>query len=107
MQRLLDYPWPGNVRELENVIERCLILEEGDVLTGSGLPPRFGETSLPKSLGFQLPEEGLDLEAYMESIEREILQQALDRCQGVRTKAAELLHVSFRSLRYRLEKLGL
>ncbi|WP_316348221.1 sigma-54 dependent transcriptional regulator [Desulfuromonas acetoxidans] len=107
MQNLLDYSWPGNVRELENVIERCLILEEGDVLTVSGLPPQFGESFSRRHLTFQLPEDGLNLESYMESIEREILQQALDRCQGVRKRAAELLQVSFRSLRYRLDKLGL
>ncbi len=107
MQNLLDYSWPGNVRELENVIERCLILEEGDVLTAAALPPQFGETFSRQHLAFQLPEDGLNLEAYMESIEREILQQALDRCQGVRKRAAELLQVSFRSLRYRLDKLGL
>ncbi|MBF0644683.1 sigma-54-dependent Fis family transcriptional regulator [Desulfuromonas acetoxidans] len=107
MQTLLDYSWPGNVRELENVIERCLILEEGDVLTVAGLPPQFGENFSRQHLSFQLPEEGLNLESYMESVEREILQQALDRCQGVRKRAAELLQVSFRSLRYRLDKLGL
>ena len=107
MRRLYDYHWPGNVRELENVIERCLILEEGDVLTVNTLPPQLDGKDCSATIGFQLPEEGLNLEAYMEKVEREVIVQALDHCQGVRKHAAKLLQVSFRSLRYRLEKLGL
>lgn len=108
LRRFLDYQWPGNVRELENVIERCLILDEGRVLTELGLPAQFD--SVRNHLGAsvcQIPEEGLDLEAYMDEIESRILVQALDRCNGVRKHAAKLLKVSFRSLRYRLDKLGL
>ncbi|MEA3466045.1 MAG: sigma-54 dependent transcriptional regulator [Thermodesulfobacteriota bacterium] len=108
MRCLLDYDWPGNVRELENVIERCLILEDGDLLTEGGLPPQFSCCSLNSgALVCQIPEEGLSLEAYMAEVETKILQQALDRCGGVRKHAAKLLKVSFRSLRYRLDKLGL
>jgi len=108
MRRFLDYHWPGNVRELENVVERCLILEDGGVLTELGLPAHFdcshGQSG---ALVCQIPEEGLDLDAYMADIESKILVQALDRCHGVRKHAARLLKVSFRSLRYRLDKLGL
>lgn len=108
MRCLLDYDWPGNVRELENVIERCLILEDGNLLTEGGLPPQFSSCSLRGgALVCQIPEEGLNLEAYMDEVESKILKQALDRCGGVRKHAAKLLQVSFRSLRYRLDKLGL
>lgn len=108
MRRMLDYHWPGNVRELENIVERCLILEEGALLTEAGLPVHFdcshGQTG---ALICQIPEDGLDLEAYMAEVESKVLIQALDRCNGVRKHAAKLLKVSFRSLRYRLDKLGL
>lgn len=108
MRRLLDYYWPGNVRELENIVERCLILEEGAVLTELGLPAHFGcPHAQSGAINCQIPEEGLDLEAYMAGIEAKILVQALDRCHGVRKHAAKLLKLSFRSLRYRLDKLGL
>lgn len=108
MRRLLDYHWPGNVRELENIVERCLILEEGDLLTEVGLPAQFGGVSgQENALVCQIPEEGLDLEAYIAAVESKIIIQALERCNGVRKHAAKLLKVSFRSLRYRLDKLGL
>jgi len=108
MRRMLDYHWPGNVRELENIVERCLILEEGDLLTEAGLPAQFDcSHRQTAALICQIPEEGLDLEAYMSDVESKILIQALDRCNGVRKHAAKLLKVSFRSLRYRLDKLGL
>lgn len=106
MQRLLNYNWPGNVRELENVIERCLVLEDGVVLTEASLPPQMLCTC-PGLEACQLPEDGLDLEEYLQKIEKQLLVQALERCKGVRKHAAKLLHLSFRSIRYRLDKLGL
>jgi two-component system response regulator PilR (NtrC family) len=108
MRRMLDYHWPGNVRELENIVERCLILEEGDLLTEAGLPSQFDcSHGQSRAIICPIPEEGLDLEAYMADVESKIIIQALDRCNGVRKHAAKLLKVSFRSLRYRLDKLGL
>ncbi len=105
MRRLLDYSWPGNIRELENVLERCVVLGQGDVLEENFLPPQIqlraagGGTSL-----HEIPESGLDLDEYLGSIEKEILLKALDRTGGVRKKAAELLGITFRSIRYRLAK---
>ncbi|OQY18865.1 MAG: hypothetical protein B6I36_05845 [Desulfobacteraceae bacterium 4572_35.1] len=107
MRRLLDYDWPGNIRELENVIEHCLIFGDGDVLGEDSLPPQFLNANCSLVNSCRIPEAGLNLESYLEEVERQILQQALERCGGVRKHAAKLLQLSFRSIRYRLDKFGL
>ena len=108
MRRLLDYHWPGNIRELENTIERCVVLGNDGELAEDSLPQHIGSsTSKDGGILEELPEEGLDLDAYLGSIEQDILLKALDRCGGVRKKAAELLCISFRSIRYRLAKYGI
>jgi two-component system response regulator PilR (NtrC family) len=108
MRRLLDYQWPGNIRELENAIERCLVLSHSDELTDECLPLSLQRQG-PESGGglTELPETGLDLDDYLGGIEKEILLKALDRTGGVRKKAAELLGITFRSIRYRLAKFGI
>lgn len=105
MRRLLDYNWPGNIRELENVIERCVVLGCADELTEESLPTQF-RSGPPAAEGglHEIPDTGLDLDAYLGSIERDILLKALDKTGGVRKKAAELLGITFRSIRYRLAK---
>jgi two-component system response regulator PilR (NtrC family) len=108
MRRLLDYPWPGNIRELENAIERCLVLSHSEELTEECLPLSL-QRQVPESGGSlnELPETGLDLDAYLGEIEKDILLKALDRTGGVRKRAAELLGITFRSIRYRLAKFGI
>jgi two-component system response regulator PilR (NtrC family) len=107
--RLLEaYPWPGNVRELENVLERTVALESGPVITTRSLPSSISEGAarvIPDYLS--LPAEGLDLEHYLEGIGKRLMQEALDRCGGVQTQAAELLRMSFRSFRYYAKKYGI
>lgn len=109
MRRMLDYSWPGNIRELENVVERCTVLGTGDGPLGCDcLPEQMLRTGPAVAGGLtEIPENGLDLEAYLADIEKDILLKALDRTGGVRKKAAELLGISFRSIRYRLAKFGL
>ncbi|MFO7830565.1 MAG: sigma-54 dependent transcriptional regulator [Desulfuromonadaceae bacterium] len=107
MRALLDYSWPGNVRELENVLERSIILSESDILEYDSLPPSLRHEEKPQRCEVYLPEAGLDLENYLRNIEAQLLTLALERSNGVKKKAANLLHLSFRSLRYRLDKLGL
>lgn len=107
--RVLEgYRWPGNVRELENVIERALALSTAESLTTADLPLAMvqGEERLPGS-DARLPDEGLDLEAYLDGVRGRLMQQALERASGVQTRAADLLGMTFRSFRYYAKKLGL
>jgi two-component system response regulator PilR (NtrC family) len=104
---LLAYDYPGNVRELENLIERAVALASGSVLGPEHFPDKRATTPEPRALPEQFPEEGVDLDATLADLERSLILAALDRSGGVRKHAAKLLHVSFRSLRYRLQKLGI
>ena len=109
MSALMVYHFPGNVRELENMIERGVTLSTSDWLTLDAFPNLIGlqgAQESPSTIG-HLPESGLDLEHHLEEYERSILIKALERTGGNRTEAARLLGVSFRSMRYRLSKLGI
>jgi DNA-binding NtrC family response regulator len=104
--RFTGYRWPGNVRELENVIERMLVLSNGEQITELDLPDQLRDAPSyqPKTLlSFELPEEGISLEG----IERELLLRALERSKGNQTQAARYLDISRRTFIYRMEKHGL
>jgi two-component system response regulator PilR (NtrC family) len=97
------------VRELQNIIERAMALETSQELTAQNLSS-YIEEQLPskkRPLDLEIPSEGVDLEKIVEDVERTLLLKALDRTKGIKKKAAELLHINFRSMRYRLEKYGL
>jgi two-component system response regulator PilR (NtrC family) len=113
MRRLEVYDWPGNVRELENTMERAVALESGHRVSVEALPERirnhFQETISHVSHngnGVALPEEGLSLEDHVRQIERSYLLSALERSGGVRTRAASLLKMSYRSFRHYAKKYG-
>ncbi|TAN43423.1 MAG: sigma-54-dependent Fis family transcriptional regulator [Nitrospirae bacterium] len=92
----------GNVRELKNLIEREIILsEEGILRLTHYQPPQKNEPSLT-----EIPDNGFDIIEYMAKIEQTLFSQALQKANGVKTKAAELLGLSFREFRYRLSKHG-
>ncbi len=104
---LEGYSWPGNVRELENVLERAMTLEPGDYIQKERLPERVrGVSSGPE---IPLPVfnavGGLDLESYLEDVERRILSRAMDLSDNNQKKAAEILKLSYRSFRHRMERL--
>jgi DNA-binding NtrC family response regulator len=101
---LEGYRWPGNIRELENVIERALVLGSGEVFDVDALPPDLRRAPDVLDIAVEIPESGLDLEATLDQIERRYIHLALARTGGVQTRAAELLRVSFRQLRYKLQK---
>src|SRR5438128_1750388 len=103
---LENYRWPGNIRELENVIERALVLGSGDLLEADALPPDLHQTRNFQEVPVEIPADGVDLEAMLDQIEHRYLQMALARTGGVQTRAAELLRVSFRQFRYKLQKHG-
>jgi two-component system response regulator PilR (NtrC family) len=106
---LEEYSWPGNVRELENVIERAVTLESSEFIQKERLPERVRgqvgsqEMDLPRFSA----DEGLDLEEYLKTVERQIIEQALEVAEGNQTRASQILQVSYRSLRHRLDTLGL
>ena len=105
---LMNYSYPGNIRELENIIERGIIMETGASITPASLPPTLTRPETNGTgAGLRLPPEGLDLEKTLAEMERRFIHQALERCGHNKTKAAKLLGLSFRSFRYRLEKLDL
>ena len=108
MEKVLAYPFPGNVRELENLIERAVALARGPVLDVDGLPSSVLERSAKARTPSPVAAAaGANLDEILASYERGLLSDALQRAGGVKKRAARLLGISFRSFRYRLEKLGL
>jgi two-component system response regulator PilR (NtrC family) len=110
MRHLESYDWPGNVRELENTIERAVALETGPEISAAVLPDRVaGSVAALGGLNgqgehLQFPPEGIDFELVVCDTEKRYLQAALEKADGVRTHAAELLKISYRSFRHYAKK---
>ena len=108
MARLRAHSWPGNVRELENGIERAVALSRGEWIEEEALPPNLGRASGQVGEAMRrVREADVDLDNLVAEFERGLLVDALRRSGGVKKRAAQFLGISFRSFRYRLEKLGL
>ncbi len=106
LNRLVEYRFPGNVRELENLIERAIALSRGPTIELELLPPAvLNLAEAPPSS--RISPQGVNLEELMADYERGLLLEALGPAGGVKKRAAQLLGISFRSFRYRIEKLGL
>jgi len=105
---LTAHSWPGNVRELENAVQRGVALARGDEIGPEALPPAIsGGVQAPGGLPTVVDADGLDLEGTLERYELMLIESALDTAGGVKKEAARLLRITFRSLRYRLQKIGL
>jgi len=109
MALLARHEWPGNIRELENAIERAVALEVTPTILPDSLPAGIRGTPARAAVpgADTLPDSGFDLEAHVQQIERQYIAEALRRAGGVQMKAAELLSMSFRSLRYYVKKYNL
>ena len=106
MAVLLDYPWPGNIRELENVLERALVLTEGDSITLEDLPEVVRRPA-PEGPGVSIDGGDLSVKRQGAKLEKHLIQLALDRTGGNKTQAAELLDLSPRALRYKVQEYGI
>lgn len=110
MDILKKYNYPGNVRELENMIERTVALEAGSTILPESLPPMVNTPTgrkMASSNEIEIGNDGLDLDKVIGQIEKELLIKAIHASNGVKKKAAKLLKISFRSMRYRVEKYSL
>ena len=113
MELLTAYDWPGNVRELENVIERAMVLGKSDLLGVENFPAQITRLHEQKDASekllnnLKLPEDGLSLIETVENIEKRLIKKALERTEGNKTRAAELLGVTRKIMRYKTDKYGL
>lgn len=108
LEILINCPWKGNVRELENTIERVVALTDKDTILPDDLPEEIRRPAIVKEfIPSEVPEEGIDLDRIVEGIEKDLLVKALDKAKGIKTDAARLLKISFRSFRHRLKKYGI
>ncbi len=105
----LRYPWPGNVRELENVIERMVILAEGERLTGADLPERFlAGASVPVSGEIrEIPAQGFSLSQVVGNFEKRLIIQAMKQTGWVKNRAAKLLNVNRTTLLEKMKRFGI
>jgi DNA-binding NtrC family response regulator len=108
MELLERYSWPGNVRELEHTIERAVALERTNEIQPERLPEHVTQYNPQRiAAALDLPDEGLNLTAHLDQLEKSYLLEALQRTGGNQTRAAELLQLSVRSLRHLLDKHGI
>lgn len=107
MQRLIQLPLMGNVRELENLLHRILALSGEDSLDTDILDELYPQPEHEDISLQEIQSQGLDLDQALASVERKLLDEAIQQAEGNATRAAKLLGISFRSIRYRLKKLGM
>jgi two-component system response regulator AtoC len=106
MQVLLEYSWPGNIRELENVLERAMVLTEDATINVEDLPEGVRRPA-PALPGVGIDGDDLSVKKHGARLERHLIQIALDRTGGNKTQAADLLELSPRALRYKIQEYGL
>ena len=110
MLALENHSWPGNVRQLENLIERIMILSEKESIEGEDIISVLSQNVVPLAktdlsmFKVSLPAGGLDMIALIDGLEKSLLEQALQKTNGAKKPAAELLKLSLRAFRYRLQK---
>ncbi len=104
LKLIMNYSWPGNVRQLESVIERGVLMAEGELIQPEDFPAEIrGTTATGGMLAFELPPGGISID----ELERELILKAMERAGWVIGRAAPLLGMSYKTLQYRLEKFGI
>jgi transcriptional regulator with PAS, ATPase and Fis domain len=103
LKLLSDYHWPGNIRQLETLIERAVLMNDKDVITSGDVKNDLWSSQLKTSFNFDIPDEGIDFE----NLEKELIKKALAKANGIASKAAKLLGMSYKTFLYRLEKFHL
>ena len=107
LELLQRYRWPGNVRELENALERALVLSDDEEIGPESLPDAVQRAVPPEPLPAQLNADDLSVKRAQRVLEADLIRRALERTQGNRTRAAELLELSPRALLYKIREYGL
>jgi two-component system, NtrC family, response regulator PilR len=106
LELLMKYAFPGNVRELENIIERSVALETSNIILPENLHLAGSLQEMRGYSDIDIPDDGFNLNDEVAKYEKHLIEKALKKTKGSKTKAAEILQVSFDSLRYRIEKLA-
>jgi two-component system response regulator PilR (NtrC family) len=106
LELLMQYPFPGNIRELENIIERSIALETSNIILPENLVlskdfGEHGEATVP-----ELTDAGINLNKELARFEKRLINKALEKAKGSKTRAAELLNITYDSLHYRIKNLG-
>jgi DNA-binding NtrC family response regulator len=107
MDVLAAYDWPGNVRELENIIERTVVLSCADQIMPNDLPPSLKSTSKAEQIKQGVLNGRISFEDAERDFEKDIILEALKKTSYVQTKAADLLGISRRILKYKMDKYGI
>jgi DNA-binding NtrC family response regulator len=106
--RFQTYPWPGNVRELRSVLEHAALASDDNLINARDLPGNFGRlpkvANLPTTVSAELAEIRFPLGATVEQVEREVILQTLKRTNNNKTRAAELLGISLKTLHNKLNR---
>ena len=107
LELLMRYPFPGNIRELENIIERSIAMETTNIILPENLILSRNEEGNRARINAEFPEGGINLNEELTKLEKDYLEKALEKAGGSKSKAAELLRISYDSFHYRCEKLGI
>ena len=107
LEALTSYHWPGNVREMENLIEMLVVMKENGVVTLDDLPSKIRKQKREQlaTCEIDLPDEGVDFNKMLIAYERELILKALDKCGGVKNKAAKMLNLKRTTLVEKLKRL--
>jgi len=107
MELLMSYDFPGNIRELQNIIERGVAMESSNIILPESLALSSNGSGASSKFDIEITDKGINLATELEKVEKVIIEKALQRAKGSKKRAAELLNITFDSLRYRIEKLGI